>query len=450
MPGRTRPDYLPRWITLLCVVIGAATLRAAEPQPAGSAAEDTSGNRSAERSRLTLADAERLALARNADLRVAEAAARAAFAQVRAAHEFPNPTLALSVAKINTDGSGNGTPAGNRFFDRSYDSIAALNQLFELGKRGPRQSSAAASHRAAEAQRDDVRRLLLQSVSQAYVTAVEANDEVRVLEDSAASLRREADVAARRLQAGDISAADKAQIEIAADRFALDAAAARHTATVATITLETLLGEPNPSGQLELVDTLATVTGAQHPELFEATPLGSRPDVAAAEASVEKADADLTLARRGRIPDLTISGQFERNPPDAPNSAGVGVSLPLPLWNRNGGNILAARAAREQAEAQFEKARLQAAADIVQARSAAREAHERAEAYATRLLPKSADVVRTVTYAYEHGGASLLDLLVAQRNDNDLRLAAARAQADYANAMAALAAALNRSTTPTS
>jgi cobalt-zinc-cadmium efflux system outer membrane protein len=393
---------------------------------------------------LTLAQAQQEAIAHNADVRTAAAQAEAAIAQVRAAREFPNPTLGLSTAKIATDGSGNGTPAGNRFQDRSYDSIVALSQLVELGKRGPRRESAEAAQRAAEAQRDDVRRLTLAAVSQAYVAALEAREESRVLAASAASLRREAKLAQVRLAAGDLAANDQAQIALAAGRLDLDAAAARHAATTAVIVLETLLGEAAPAGATELADSLEALPLPPAALAGEA-PAGTRPDVAAAEAAVAKAGADLTLQKRAPVPDLTLSVQYERNPPDQPNTAGVGLSFPLPLWNRNGGNIRAARAAQDVAQAQLDKARLQAAAEVAASRSAFREARERAAAYREKLRPQSASVTQTVAYAYEHGGASLLELLAAERNDNDVRLAAARASADAAAASFALAAALNRS-----
>ena len=392
---------------------------------------------------LTLAQAQEQALKRNSDVRVAAAQAEAAAAQLRAAREFSNPTLSLSVAKIATGGTGNGTMAGNRFFDRSYDSIVALSQLVELGKRGPRQESAHAGQRAAEAQRDDVRRLVLRSVRQAYVAALEAREESRVLATSAASLRREAELAAVRLKAGDIAASDRAQIAIAAGRLELDAAAARQAAATAVVMLETLLGEPAPVGTTELTDTLATLPLPSVALAEEQPVVGPRPDVAAAEASLAKADADLQLQKRAPRPDLTVSAQFERNPPDQPNTAGVGVSFPLPLWNRNRGAIHAARAARDVAQAQLDKTRLQAAADVAASRLAFREARARASIYVEQLQPQSASVAHTVAYAYEHGGASLLELFAAERNDNEIRVAAARAQADAASAAFALSAALN-------
>src|ERR1700678_1700273 len=126
---------------------------------------------------LTLAAALKLALERNADFRVAQAQVAAALAQLRVVREFPNPTLGLSVAKISTDGTPEGTAMGNSLLNRSYDSIASLSQLFLMGKRGLLRDAAKAGVHSAEFQRDDARRLLLQAVTEAYAAALAAGQE---------------------------------------------------------------------------------------------------------------------------------------------------------------------------------------------------------------------------------------------------------------------------------
>ena len=415
----------------ICILAFIGLIRADCPLVAATGAEP-----------LTLAAAQHIALQRNADLGSAQAQLAVAVAQLQTAREFPNPALSLSTTHINTDGTGNGTPAGNRFLDRSYDSVTALSQLLEIGKRGPRRTAAQAAQSAASAQRDDVRRLLLKAVSQAYVAALEAGEESSILAESAASLHREAALAATRFAAGDIAATDQAQIEIIATQRELDAAAARQAATTALITLETILGDPAPDGHTRLADTLALLGGSADSLPAEAE-ARARPDIAAAEALVAKADADLVTQRRMVIPDVTISAQYERNPPSAPNSAGVGLTFPLPIWNRNGGAIRAARAARDLAQAQLDKTRTAALAEITSARSAYQTAIAQAGVYAHELSAKSAGVVKTVAFAYERGGAALVELLAAERNANDIRLSAVRAQADAASAAFALTAALN-------
>jgi len=86
--------------------------------------------------------------------------------------------------------------------------------------------------------------------------------------------------------------------------------------------------------------------------------------------------------------------------------------------------------------------RIQATAEVAAARVAFGEAAAREKRYRTSLAPKSAEVVKSVSYAFEKGGAALIDLLDAERNDNAIRVAAVQSQADLAAAAASLRAAL--------
>jgi cobalt-zinc-cadmium efflux system outer membrane protein len=410
------------------VAAGLISARAADSPPAGLT--------------LSLNQARQLALERNDDFRVAQFQVTAAVALLRAAREYPNPTLSLSTAQVPTDGSKAATTLGNGLLDRSYDSIVALSQLLPIAKRGVQQDAAGAAVRVAQSQREDAQRLLLQSVTQAYIGAVSAREQAEVLERSAAALRREATIAQHRLEAGDLSESDEAQIEIAADQDELAAETQRTVARTAVIALETLLGEPSPDGSTALSDRLSALVPTD--PAFADLPPGHRPDVAAAEAAVAQAEAAATLQRRQRIPDVTVTVQYEREPPDQTNTGGIGLSLPLPVWNRNTGNWEAAKAARSQAEAQLDKVRIQAAADAAQARFAYREAAQRMQRYLAAVVPKSARATRSVAYAYEKGGTSLVNLLEAERNDNSVGLAAVQAQADTAVAASGLLTALGR------
>ena len=392
---------------------------------------------------ISLARARQLAFQRNWDLLAAKSDVDVAVAQRLVAREFPNATTSFSITKINTDNHSAGTAAGNGFWDRNYDTIAAVSQLIEIGgKRKARRDSAAAGLKGAEARLADARRLLEQGVTQAYVGVLLAERNRSVLADSAASLRQEAKIAGARQNAGDLSVADQSQIEIAADRLELDAASAELAAHQARVALEVLLGEKTPAGTITLNDDLESLaqTSVDAPDAAAAF---TRPDVLAAEAARAKAEADWRLQKAVRIPDPTFLAQYEHEPPDQPQTVGFGISFPLPLWNRNSANVAAANAAREQAEAQAAKAAALAMADIVNARAAQHTSYERWLRYRDELAPKSSKVRASVAFAYEKGGAALLDLLAAQRNDNDVRLATVQAAADAANAAASLRAALN-------
>jgi outer membrane protein, heavy metal efflux system len=170
---------------------------------------------------------------------------------------------------------------------------------------------------------------------------------------------------------------------------------------------------------------------------------GTRPDVLAAQEDLRKAQSDLALQKAARVPDPTFSLFYERNPPGppGPDTIGLGVSIPLPLWNHNRGNIRAAEAMREQSEWSLGKITAQAQADIAIAELTYEEALQRWKRYQEEIRPRSAQVRESIAFAYGKGGASLVDLLTAERDDNSVRLAAAQALSDAASAAADLKAA---------
>ncbi len=395
---------------------------------------------------VTLAEARTIAFAKNWDLLAARADVDIATAQKLVAGEIPNPVLALSVTKVPADNSPSATSLGNGLFHRSYDTIAAFNQLVEIGgKRSARKASAAAGIEGAKARFADARRQLDLAVARGYVAVLLADEQARVLRASAGSLRQEAGIAETRLTAGDISRADRDQIAITADRIELDAGRAEAEARTARLQIEVLLGITGARGEFSPAESLVQLADrstATDRADSGSRPVADRPDVVAARAGVAKAEADLRLQRAQRIPDPTLLVQYEREPPDKTDSVGLGVSFPLPLWNRNRGNIAAASATRDQAALRARQAEAVAAAEVSAAGLGLVTASERRARYAGRIVPGSAAITTAMRYAYQKGGASLLDLLTAERNDNDVRLAAAAAAADVANAAAALEAAL--------
>ena len=393
---------------------------------------------------LSLADAKRIAFERNWDLLAAKSGIDAAQAQLIVAKEFPNPTASLSTARIGDRESG--TALGNGLWERNYDSIAAVSQLIEIGgKRRDRQASARAGIAGACARFFDARRSLDQGVTKAYVSALLAGENARVLNESARMLRHEAEIAQARLKAGDISDSDEKQIENSADTFELQAKSAEAAVVLAGISVEILMGVGQPKGNWTPTDTLEQMVAAT-PQFDESKTNGARPDVLAAEADLSQSKSDLKLQKAMRIPDPTFSIGAEHNPPGGGppvDTLLVGVSFPLPLWNFNRGEIRAAQAMVNQNAYALEKAKAQAASDIASAETAYSEASERLQRYQNQILPKSRKVRESVAFAYEKGGAALVDLLEAERADNDARLAAAQAMSDTTSAIADLVAARN-------
>ena len=119
----------------------------------------------------------------------------------------------------------------------------------------------------------------------------------------------------------------------------------------------------------------------------------------------------------------------------------IGMSFPLPIWNQNKGAIDAARAAVEQSRLAFAKLQAQMISDVINAEAAFDEASSRLKRYHEQIRPQSASARESVVFRFEKGGATLVDLLEAERTDNDVRLATAQAMADTASTAADLTAA---------
>jgi outer membrane protein, heavy metal efflux system len=430
-------ERLACWLPMLVIYSCLAPANAAvSPATNGVPPTETSERQ------LSLSEATRTAYERNWDLLAAKSGIDNATAQLIVAHEFPNPTVSTTTAKIGTHDSS--TTLGNGVWSRSYDTIAAVSQLIEIaGKRGSRQAAARAGVTGARARFHDARRTLDQGVTKAYVVVLLAEDNVRILNESAGYLLREAEIAEARFKAGDISESDRNQIEINANQFELQAKAAESTAKQARVAVEILMGVPQPTGNWKPSDSLDQLAGTP-PPANEPQSGAIRSDVLAAEADLKSSRANLRLQKALRIPDPTFSVQVEHNPPGggpAVDTFGVGVSFPLPIWNRNGGNIKAAQSAVELSETALGKVQTQAAADITNAEVTYGEAFARLQRYRDQIRPKSTRVRESVAYAYNKGGASLVDLLDAERTDNDVRLATAQAMSDTASAVADLTAA---------
>jgi cobalt-zinc-cadmium efflux system outer membrane protein len=419
------------------IFIGLCCLFAVETGSAQTAAPGTS--------RLALADAKRIALQRNWDLLSAKTGIDSATAQFIVTREFPNPTISLSSASLATHNVA--TTEGNGIWNRSYDTIAAISQLIEIGgKRHDRQAAARAGARGAKARFFDARRTLDQGVTKAYVAALLAGDNEQILAESAKFMQREADIGLSRFKAGDLSDSDLKQIQISAEQFELQQAAAQAAAVQARIQVEVLMGVTHPEGKWIPADSLEQMDQAIPPQPLAAAD-AARADILAARADLRGGQFNLKLQKDMRIPDPTVSVQYEHNPvppgPPPDDTFGIGVSFPLPLWNRNGGNIKAAQAAVDQFELALGKAQAQAASDVANAQVEYREAHDRLLRYQTVILPQSAKSRAAIAFAFERGSATLVDLLEAERTDNTVRMAQAQAFSDTASAVADVIAACN-------
>ncbi|MCC6392000.1 MAG: TolC family protein, partial [Bryobacterales bacterium] len=170
------------------------------------------------------------------------------------------------------------------------------------------------------------------------------------------------------------------------------------------------------------------------------------PDLKSASAGVEKAKADNRLAIANGSTDPAVLLDYSRVGPN--NTVGVGFSVPLRIFDRNQG---------EKERTAIEIGRAGKARDAVlsgiyrdvdSAFAAVESTAELLKPYREQYLPQSADVRDTVSFAYDHGGASLLEFLDAQKSYRDTQLGYRNLIAAYLSAVNQLSLAMGREVIP--
>ena len=163
-----------------------------------------------------------------------------------------------------------------------------------------------------------------------------------------------------------------------------------------------------------------------------------RPDVRAARLQQERADSALALARREALPDLSLAVSYTHSEfqvsGDNPNALGVSVSLPLPIFDRNQGNIGRARLDGERARNDSIRLELQVRHEVTDAVRRATRAATLVGVYEGGMLDRAETALKVAEKSYQAGAVSLLELLEAQRTYLETKGAYLRALHDYRQA----------------
>ncbi len=384
---------------------------------------------------LSLAEADALLVQKNRELQAARRAVESAAAVTLSAGQRPNPNLSLSTVNISPSrGVGNGA-----LRDKAVDSTIRLDQLIERGnKRGLRLSTAKKLEAASGEDLADVLRQQRLALRGGYYDLQLAQDRVEISAGTAELYQHSLQAADLRLSAGDIASSDVARIRVDALRAQNDARAAEAERRRAQLALAYLIGAEQRTELLRAADAWPA------PQALAAIDADAlierRPDVRAARARVEAADAARELARSLRTRDVSVGVQFEHFPDNFGNAANsYGIALSVPLFTRYyyEGDIAQAEAAYNSAADNLERARAVARSEIAKALSDVTAAAERLARYQDSLLAEAKKSADAAEFAYKNGAIGVMDLLDARRTLRAIQLDAAAAQADYAKALAA-------------
>lgn len=372
----------------------------------------------------TLEQAIEQAGASSPSLDVASASIRSADAARKVAGLRPNPSIVTQTENVAGSGQYRGV--------RSAETTAGLELPIELGgKRSARIAVAdARGQRAAIAAAVTMADLRL-AVTQTYVEAVAAERRLATAREQARLAGEGLRAARVRVQAGRASPIEEQRAELV--RINAEAAVEQATRTleVARGNLARRIGQPI-RGTLDLAwfDRIAGYGPAQSVEP------GNTLAMAAAQADVATAEAQVRLARSQRVPDITLSASARRLAATNDTAAVFGVSIPFPVFNNGSAAMAQARAERDQSDAQGRVIALETAQAIAEAEAEVANAATTARTASGPALVAAQESARIARIGYREGKFGQLDLLDAERTLSQTRSAAIDALAAYHDALA--------------
>jgi outer membrane protein, heavy metal efflux system len=363
-----------------------------------------------------------LARARNPDLAATTARVGEARGRMVQAGLYPNPTLGYSGNQIN-DGPGTAGQQGG-FVAQEFVTAGKL----KIAREAARFGVTAADWNAASKWFDTAAR-----VKAAYYEYTAA---VAVLRESErmADLFAEALARTEKLAAGGkVETYDVSRLKVEVTQTANRVGAARQRVANAGRVLAVAVGVDTLPDGIAVADL---ATAATPPAYDEAVGLAGRSSfVLAAAAEAEQARVEVRAAEVKPAPNIqtmaTVAHDFTTRAP----MASVQVGLPIPLWDRNQGNITAAKYRLRAAEAAVEQARLRAVERLAGAYQRYENARRQLDLYKAKVLPDAAAALAQIDKVYEARGERFFDTL-------DARRVLAQARIDYAQALGDLWAAI--------
>jgi cobalt-zinc-cadmium efflux system outer membrane protein len=348
---------------------------------------------------LTLELALQTAFRQNPQLRIAELEVEANKGAVQQAGIIPNPSLGFE-----QQDTGRAT----------RQTTFQLSQPIELGgKRSARMELANSGQEVAMAELAMRRAELRAVTTQAFFEALIAQERVRVAEESLKIVASGTAATARRVTAGKISPTEETRARVAEANVRIELRQAQADRLAALRSLVLVMGSPaNSIDQLDgRPETLPIPQGneAINDRLMKS------PVLRRAQGEVRRAQAAYELERARRIPDVTVSLGAVRSQDFGRDQPIIGLSIPLPLFDRNQGAQLQALRRLDAAQVQAEAEEVRLRSEVLQAADQLQARTSEVQALQQEVLPGAQSAYEAASRGFELGKFGFLDVLDAQR-----------------------------------
>ena len=403
--------------------------------------------------KITLDDAVQMALQHNHNM----IAARTAIVQSEAlevtANLRPNPTLFVDWDYLPLGSPAHQNPAlypgvsTGDYLRNNTEGDIGLSYLIERGKKRERryQNAKDVTAQTRSLVADNERGLTYQ-VATLFVSVQLAESTIDLAQRDLKSFQKTVDIGEFQFKAGAISESNYLMIEVQLLQFEADLESARLAREQGLSDLRQLLGYESVSADYDVVDAFVYLPMKAGLDDLKMQALQNRPDLRAAVQGVTAAKSGYLLAKADGVQDLTVQGNYSHV--NGINAMTLYASIPLPIFNRNQGEIARTRSVITQMQEQQAFANSQVLTDV-------KDAYEGLKSN-DRLVMKYTDKYRDIAkrsrdiadYAYHAGGLALLDFLDAERSYRAAELGYRQTLASYLLALEQLREAVGTRTLP--
>ncbi len=376
---------------------------------------------------LSLQQALSRALMRNPKLAAVSWEWRARDAAALQAGLLPNPALRFDLENFIGTGILSGTDAA--------EATLSLEQRFETaGKRQKRKKAAMLEQALTGWDYETLRLDLFTDVTQIFIEVLGDQEKVALAKDLLDLASQVADVVTRRVEAGKVSPVEAIKTDVALSSAKINLNRAERELVASRLALAAMWGSKQAR--------FKSVTGQLAPE--ESIPsfeqliarLSQNPELARWDTELAQRNAVLDLEKAEAIPDISLSGGFRQFNETDDSALVGGISIDLPFFDRNQGNIRVARVQILKAEASRRAARLRLRTDLAQAHRILATTHSEAKGLKNDLLPGAKKAFEAVREGYRLGKFNLLDVFDAQRTLAEARAQYLQTQIDYQKSVA--------------
>lgn len=386
-----------------------------------------------EKTDLTLRDAALLTLQRNPELAAFAKEKRALEGATLQAGLLPNPELSVNVENMGNiqplTGSINSEKSIAQEVTQQMSSIR-IYQLIELGgKRAARVSAALLGETLAE-QDYEVRRVeLIARVANVFTEVLAGQARLQLAEESQQLAQKVVSAVAKRVQAGKVPPIEETRAEVAFSTTEIELEQAQRDLAAARNRLTLLWGNSTPQftkalGNLESAIVLPNFEALAERAL--ASPMALR-----AMKNIEQRKALLDVEQTKRIPNLTVQAGVVNHAVIGGNTAVAAVIIPLPLFDRNQGNILQAHQRVDKAIDEQAALELRLRTELTQAYEALSAAQRETRILRDKIIPAARSTFEVINKGYELGKFGFLEVLDAQRTLFQNQILYVRALANY-------------------